>query len=165
MSRFPAFLLALVVCLSTPAAAQEAAEDFSAGFDGIAIEDIPEEYLEEMNQVYLDCANNSVFSTYFDCRCQAMRFLEERIRLGPRIARNAIMTRVNTECVNKAGIAGYSYDVCTEMVILRNYTGYRKMCECFANTVAEEYAARPYLKSRNVISIQRDAYITCGFTE
>lgn len=140
-----------------------------AGEDGekqqTDISEIPPEYLEEMNVIYQDCAGNGIFSTYYDCKCQAMLYLEERIAAGPERHRSHIMQKINRECANTAGIAGYSHGVCTEAMMLRNFRGYEELCECFANTVANEYARRPALTSRNVISLQRDAYISCGLTE
>ncbi len=133
--------------------------------DKTDIEDIPPEYLAEMEEIYQKCNSNDVFSTYFDCRCQAMRFLDERIEAGPEIHPNLLMKKINKECVNTTGIAGYSYGVCEQSMMVRNFHGYKKLCECFANTVAKEYANRPYLESRNIISLQRDAYLSCGMAD
>jgi hypothetical protein len=146
-------------------ARQKAEEEQKEKIRQLDVTEIPPEYLQEMEEIYQQCSGNDVYSTYFDCRCQAMRFLDKRIELGPEVHHATIMYQINKECTNTPAIAGYAHGVCKDMMLLRSYKGYEELCECFANTYASEYAKKPDLRSRNLISLQRDAYIACGMVD
>ncbi len=131
----------------------------------VKIEDISPQYLEEMELIFQECTQSDLLSTYYDCQCQAMRFLDERILAGPEVYYGHIRNNLRKECLNLPGIAGMSLGVCNEQMQAQNFKNYDKLCECFANTVARNFAKRPYLESRNIISLQRDAYVSCGVTD
>lgn len=125
------------------------------------------EYLAEMDRIYSICTGSSFYSTYYDCKCQAVKFLDQRIKLGPDLPPDSIMMNVNTECANVPGLAGYAYNLCTEKLSLLNYKDkdFAPFCECFANKFAKTYAKNPRLSSRNVQVLQTDAYRECGFAD
>lgn len=130
-------------------------------------ESIDPAYLDEMDRIYNTCAGSSLYSTYYDCRCQAVKFLDARIKRGPNPPTEYILSDINTECANVAGLAGYAYELCTGKLSLLNYKdkAFAPFCECFANAYARSYAKAPRLSSRHVQLLQKKAYQTCGFGE
>lgn len=136
-----------------------------AGTLGPAAETIDPRYLDEMDQIYNTCATSSLYSIYYDCRCQAIKFLDERIKQGPNPPTEYIMIDVNTQCANVPGLAGYAYEDCTKKLSLLNYKDkdFAPFCECFANRFARSYAKNPRLSSLHVQALQKDAYKTCKF--
>ncbi len=124
-------------------------------------------YLAEMDQVYNICATSSLYATYYDCKCQAVKFLDQRIKLGPSLPIESLMMRINTECANIPDLAGYAYNLCTKNLSLLHYKDkdFAPFCECFANKFAKSYAREPMLSSRHVQMLQKNAYAACGFSD
>jgi hypothetical protein len=120
-------------------------------------------FLQEMENFYGRCSNNSVTATYYDCRCLAVKYLDKRIELGRYYEPQELMNEIRGECANPAEIAGYSYGVCTKQLALmdrsENAPAY---CECFANAFAKSYLRRPQLSSRYIQILQRNAYAKCS---
>lgn len=166
MRVFVLSLIAFCVCVLLPSSYAAAQAQGGASGQNGAPETNPA-YLAEMDRVYNLCSTSSFYSTYYDCKCQAVKFLDQRIKLGPDLPFESIMMNVNTECTNVPGLAGYAYDLCTEKLSLLNYKDkdFAPFCECFANKFAKTYAKRPRLSSRNVQILQKNAYRECGFAD
>lgn len=120
-------------------------------------------FLQEMENFYGRCRNNSVTATYYDCRCLAVRYLDKRIELGRYYEPSELMNEIRGECANPAEIAGYSFGVCTkQMTLLDRTENAQAYCECFANAFAKSYMRNPQLSSRYIQILQRNAYNKCA---
>ncbi len=120
-------------------------------------------FLQEMENFYGRCSNNSVTATYYDCRCLAVKYLDKRIELGRYYEPQELMNEIRGECANPAEIAGYSYGVCTKQLALMDRSeNAQAYCECFANAFAKSYLRRPQLSSRYIQILQRNAYAKCS---
>lgn len=120
-------------------------------------------FLQEMDNFYGRCQNNSVTATYYDCRCLAIRYLDKRIELGRYYEPQELMNEIRGECANPAEIAGYSYGVCTKQLALMDRAeNSQAYCECFANAFAKSYMRNPQLSSRYIQVLQRSAYAKCS---
>lgn len=167
MKIFALLPVVLCVCmLLLPSFAAAQARGDASGQQNSA-SGIDPQYLAEMDKVYSLCSTSSFYSTYYDCKCQAVKFLDQRIKLGPDLPFESIMMNVNMQCTNVPGLAGYAYNLCTEKLSLLNYKDkdFAPFCECFANKFARTYAKRPRLSSRHVQVLQTDAYRECGFAD
>ncbi len=127
--------------------------------------DLVNELLEEMQQVHDTCASDGLQSRFYDCECLAVQYLDKRLEMGPEASNGKIMMQINKECANPVGVAGYSYGVCEERMILMNRPDFKSVCECFANTVAKTYGERPRLESRYWQRVQAYAYTQCGYVK
>lgn len=179
LRRFPIFLMFLLAFAAprAPALAQDAAPGNPPGVQALADprqkpakpltppKDVPVAYLEEMDDVYRECEANNLFTLFYDCQCLSVKYLDKRIELGPWPTRDAIMVRINTQCANIPGIAGYTYGVCENRMMMRGRQDYKELCECFGRTVAGKYARQPALNSRYFQVLQRDAYLKCGLNK
>lgn len=128
-------------------------------------EDIPLAYLEEMNEIYQDCYASDFLFTWIDCRCQAMRYLEERIALGPDMSRSYLLNRLSGDCPNTVGAAGNAYQSCIEWRMQSNHVGYEDFCRCVAQHTAKAYEQIRVVNSINIIEMKKRAYARCGIAK
>lgn len=126
---------------------------------------VPVEYLEEMEEIYQECEKDGILSKFYDCRCKAVHYIDEKMSSGPETNKYTILEEIKEECVDTASIAGNSINECRETLLSRGISNYEELCECFANTYAREFAKNPQLESRNLINIKRDAYVKCGLAD
>lgn len=131
------------------------------GNRGIAPTDIPEEVLAEMARVESDCSQNFFYSSFHDCRCIAVKFVDERMKRGPDVAHTTILTAVTNECPNIPGAAGYIYASCSQYMDWTNPVE-DSYCRCTANRVAEKYGKAPRMNTRYIQRLRRDAMVECG---
>lgn len=124
-------------------------------------EELPKELLDEMVSVEKECSDNTYFSAFQDCRCIAVKYLDERIKRGPYAVRNIIMNDVNTMCPNTPGVAGYIYKSCTEYMSWAR-PDYEDFCRCTANKVAERYTRNPRMNNDYIGGLRKNAMLECG---
>lgn len=134
---------------------------------GAGASEVDPKYLEEMDKIYNICAGSGLYSTFYDCKCQAVKFLDQRIKRGPNPPTENIMVDVNKECANIPDIAGYAYQKCMDKLSLLNYKekSLAPFCECAANKYAKGYAKDPRLSSVHLQGLQKSAYRECGFSD
>ncbi len=134
-------------------------------FGGIPFDQIPEEYLEEMDKAYEECSSSNFHNKFLDCECWAMRFLEKRIEMGPEAHYLKVKLAIENTCPNPAGIAGYTFNQCAEWRRRRDHLDYEDYCKCVANTVALNFAETPRLSSVALIELRKDAFLSCGYSD
>jgi hypothetical protein len=131
----------------------------------VDLSEIPEILLREMDDVQRSCQENYFYSSFHNCECIAITFLDERIKSDPRRSRDAVLTSVQSKCANDAGVAGYVYTGCADFLSYKIPDAYEGVCTCVANRVAQRYARAPLPNIRYVENIRRDAYTECGLGE
>lgn len=101
--------------------------------------DIPEEAIIEAEAFEKACAANINLSTYYDCECWSMRFLETRLELGPLTQPEVVMMRIGAECPNTPAIAGSGYDSCIAQGIdfFPKKQDPEEYCSCVGNAYAK----------------------------
>ncbi|MCD8563066.1 MAG: hypothetical protein LRY54_03260 [Alphaproteobacteria bacterium] len=101
--------------------------------------EIPEEAITEAIQVGKDCAADEMMSTYYDCECRAMRFLEARLQHGPLDNASTVMLDIQGECPNLPAIAGSAYNTCIHQGIAFFPAGQdpEEYCTCVGNSYAK----------------------------
>jgi len=104
-------------------------------------EQIPQDYLDEMQAFYEECESNYYLSGHHDCRCMASEYLDERIEQGRFADSSLIRLNVTKSCPSEERAAGYSYRSCFD----NGYTvpeGYdvEAFCACTANQYARLFA-------------------------
>ncbi|WP_435640354.1 hypothetical protein [Micavibrio aeruginosavorus] len=124
-------------------------------------EDLPKELLDEMVSVEKECSDNTFFSAFQDCRCIAVKYLDERIKRGPYAVRNIIMNDVNTMCPNTPGVAGYVYKSCSEYMSWTR-PDFEAFCRCTANLVADRYTRLPKMNNEYISGLRKRAMLECG---
>ncbi len=131
---------------------------------GIAPAEIPEVLMQELKEVENICTANYMYSSFHDCRCVAVKFLDARIAADPATSRDAIFKQVAAQCVDKVSIIGYIYPSCYDIMKLHYPDTYRSICECTANKVAEDYAANPVVNIRYIEGLRKTAFRQCGMS-
>ncbi len=124
--------------------------------------DIPEILMNEMKEIERNCEANYFYSSFHNCRCVAVKFLDERLKSDPDIPQSTIFKRVNAQCPDKIAIAGFVYRSCYDFMKFHRPDDYVDFCECAAKDVAEKYAARPAVNLRYIESLRKKAFIGCG---
>ena len=105
--------------------------------------DMQEELLAEAERYYNTCLNSGTYASYHDCRCLGGKYLDKRLELGPKADEYTVSSKIESECVDKVSIAGFSYEKCTRMFVYAHLSNLKQFCACFANKVAEMYAKDP----------------------
>lgn len=156
--------LILLFLLSLPFAPAEAQENSAAAPEGNApmisvtrgalpndkqiIPGTPSEAdLAEANHVYSDCAMDERESSYYDCKCTSVTFLQLR-QMDTRDAYDrptpaaVLIGQARQACPNPTGIAGETYTRCLDWAPrIRN--DYEEFCACYANDYAKRFAYAP----------------------
>lgn len=125
-------------------------------------EDIPEIVWQEMLDVEETCRQNGFYSSFHDCRCIAIKFLDARLRNDPGRSKDSIFNFVSRECPDEVAIAGFIYSGCSDFMKQRAPTKFSEFCTCTANNVARIYKQNPMPNMRHIENIQREAYVECG---
>lgn len=127
-------------------------------------DEIPEEAVKEAQQVEKDCAADPMLSTYFDCECRAMRFLEARLERGPIDDAGAVMLDIKGECPNTPAIAGAAYKTCIEQGISFFPSGQdpEEYCSCVGRSYAKLYArAGQDFDTQLIVELKTMATLSC----
>jgi hypothetical protein len=129
-----------------------------------SFDEIPEEVIEEAEQVARDCAADPMLSTYYDCECRAMRFIEVRIMRGPVEDQSTVLLDIRGECPNTPAIAGSAYQTCIQQGISFFPAGQdpEEYCSCVGNSYAKLYArAGQAFDSRLIVQLKTIATLSC----
>lgn len=127
-------------------------------------DEIPEEVIEEAEQIEQRCTDSSTMSVYYDCECWAMRFLEQRLIRGPEVSQNSVMMDIGTECPNTPAIAGYAYNTCIHQGISTFPSGQdpEEYCECVGNSYAKLYErSGQTLTSSLIVKMKTISALSC----
>lgn len=140
--------------------------DIQAGAQTEDTEKIPEEYLQEANEVYSACANDYNESQYFNCECLSLSYLDERIRLGPTASSYEVRTNLGRQCFDAINAAGPTYDSCIRKANrLQPGTDPELYCECVANTyVRLLQGQKPRINSKSITYFRVEARKRCSST-
>lgn len=102
------------------------------------LSDIPDEYIIEASKFGEECRNDYTLPLYFDCRCMAVTFLDERIKRGPDASVSGIRNSMGDKCKDGTGIAGQIYEEClNDFVNAPKHLDPEEFCSCYGNTYAE----------------------------
>jgi len=120
--------------------------------------------LQEMNQVFADCQNNMYESGAQDCRCYSVKYLEQRILLGPKVPADEIAVKLDGSCANLPAIAGDFYKNCMAFNegLLNDAGSY---CTCFGNRVAKNYEKSPGSTAIHLMTLRDEATDHCQYAE
>ena len=161
------FLMILVTILLLPALAFAQAADNSAVPEGnepligITRGSLPsmkqivprtpsEAELQEANAIFRGCADNDRESSYYDCECISLNFLQQRL-LDQRDANDnptaSPFLKARKSCPNPTGIAGMTYSRCLSWAP-RLHSDYEVFCTCYANDYAKRFAYNPTSKPK-----------------
>ena len=128
-----------------------------------SLDEIPDEYLIEANDYYVECANNFTMQQYYNCECLSLAFLDKRIEVGPSVHASSLKFALRTECRDAINAAGPVYEDCLRAAYrFKRSVDPEKFCECVANTYVEAMnSAAPEINSRNIVSYQTFAHARC----
>lgn len=127
-------------------------------------DEIPEEAIIEALKVADECKADQLLSTYYDCDCRGMRFLEKRLIRGPNASQQAVEMDIGAECPNLPAIAGASYQTCIGRGI--SYFPARHdpeaYCSCLGNAYAKLYEqSGRSINMRLMIKMETIAALSC----
>ncbi len=125
---------------------------------------VPDEYIEEANSFYDECAGNYFMGQYYNCECLSLAYLDERIDGGPTMEASRIKQNITNECRDAIGAAGPIYQKCLQRANRFNYgTDPEIYCECVANTYVKTISRdAPSINSKSMVSYQSYAYNVCN---
>ena len=161
---FLSILCVFLVLTSFPLAAQilpERSQERERLSEIIPPEDIPLEFLEEMEEINSRCENDGFDNQHRDCRCYAMRFLDERLRYN-HVEQNVIHDIISNECYDAARMAGHYLAVCMTGTAQLETSNVEGLCQCFANRVARRLADLDHVRRVHINGFQIEAYRHCG---
>lgn len=147
--------------LSSPAKPQDT-QPSNKDVSQVPPEDIPDILMAEFVDVQTNCENNYYYSSFHDCRCVAVQYLEARMKGDPSLSRDQVFKQVAAKCPDKVAIAGFIYPACYDLMKTQSPDNYRSLCECTAREVAEKYTQRPIVSLSYIESLRRNAFLTCG---
>lgn len=167
---FPLFILTLL--LSTPAFAQARGTYIVKDSVYFTMDDgiqSPEEMIEEAEYVQGVCSRDPYHTQYFDCECIAAEFLQIRETAGPMKPQYEILRELtkgnNAKCANTVGIAGDTYNYCTEYSATRRELETAEenesYCTCAANKAASDFTRSPRLSISHIRNIKVNAMSYC----
>ena len=121
------------------------------------------EELDEMQSVYNRCTKR-FHSQYLDCRCIAVKFLDQRMTEGPKPPKRLLLDRVYKQCPATANIAGKTYRRCLGWASMRR-SDYKRFCECYANEYASIFSKNPSLRSHAQQNMMSKAMDECDYNQ
>lgn len=106
----------------------------------IDMSDIPDEFIIEASEFGEYCRNDHTMPLYFDCRCKAVSYLDERIKRGPDASGSSIRIAIANLCKDGTGISGHVYEKClNDFVNAPKHLDPEEFCSCYGNTYAEYF--------------------------
>lgn len=117
------------------------------------------EQLDEALQVTQDCKQGSFSTTFFDCDCVGMKFLENRQKMGDKADAVQILIASRKSCPNAAGLAGSSEAQCQTWAAPMRPRDFKPFCACFANRLGRTYEKNPSMNE-----MVREAQMTEAFS-
>lgn len=126
--------------------------------------EIPEEAIVEAEAFQKACVADVNLSTYYECDCWAMRFLEARLVRGPDIQQDIIMMDIGSECPNTAAIAGSAYKNCIAQGIdfFPKKQDPEEYCSCVGNSYAKLFErSGQSIDSKLMIQLRTMASLSC----
>lgn len=159
LSLFFALFAALSV-VSAPAV-------YAQSTQSIKLEDIPDEYFEDMDRFHAECKTTSRYSRYYDCDCLSVAYLDKRLEVGLEVDRARILLNLEHNCFDATGAAGHHYNICMDnRNYHEDYVPREIYCECFANHVAKLYNTGNFdTGSEDSMTVQGAAYRRCDDRE
>ncbi|MDB5490182.1 MAG: hypothetical protein JWO78_31 [Micavibrio sp.] len=123
--------------------------------------EIPDVVMEEMKQIENSCTKNYFYSSFHDCKCISVKFLDARLKSDPNMSKDRVFNSIAAQCVDEPGVAGYVYKSCADyMKSIR--VDFDSFCTCSANKVAASYKKNPMMSLRYIESLRRNAFVDCG---
>lgn len=163
-------LLLWLVLVPTVSSAQEFREkpftlNTDQTFNLPPFDQIERRHLDEMNAVYHQCLSDSFAFGHRDCKCYAMAFLEERLKI-PTVDREVVETAVENVCYDPKRMAGYYFQQCVNSMNL-NVINSKKdpvsLCECFGKAISRNFTTLNNTSFTALQSLRANAYGECHF--
>jgi len=115
----------------------------SARFKSLS-KDSQKKLLDEVDAFYKRCNGSGNYASYHDCQCLSVKFLDTWLAMGPKANQYKVSAKIENECPNKPGIVRFSKAKCNTNFVTNAPQGQvERFCTCFANKVADLYAANP----------------------
>lgn len=121
------------------------------------------EQVDEALAVSQDCARHSRSSTYFDCDCVGMKFLELRRAAGDKAHAPFLLIEAEKSCPNMAGIAGQTYERCLAWGPQEIGYNYKEFCSCFGSEYGRIYGKNPTSNLMHREAQMTDAMTKCKY--
>lgn len=166
-------ILAFILCFFTSdfAHAQRTSETITKTIEKKTEFDLPPPdqidyaHLNEMNRIYRECTYNSIESGLRDCKCYAMSYLEQRVKL-PNVSQQIIEGAIFQQCFDAKNINDYYFSECVitvnaELTVQRKGKDPLTVCECFANEMANSIAQMRKVIHKTLQKAKTKAYSTC----
>ncbi len=125
--------------------------------------EIPTAYIDEAIAYGEKCAANPQMTQYYNCECMAVRYLDERVEVGPDTNESLIALKIDNQCRDGTQAAGVMYSKCLRGG-LRPPEGMDldKFCSCVGNTYAKLYEnGRSSMSSGLYIAMRSRSITAC----
>ena len=123
--------------------------------------EIQQQLVDEAMIIEDECSGRNRYSTFYDCRCMAVKYIDQRIKLGPDANQNQVYESIdNKECRSIEGMAGYTYERCYRHNSMDPKV--EEKCTCAANEVAKKMFDVDILSGPVVQRLTVQAFIDCG---
>lgn len=96
--------------------------------------------LTEAMEVFDKCVGKKSYATYHDCECLKEKFVHARMA-DTDTHQNFLLSRLSKSCPNIPGIKTMAFNGCENISISKDQP--EGFCACVADSVAEQYAAKP----------------------
>lgn len=127
------------------------------------LSNIPDEYIFEANEFHDYCLSKPQLKNHYNCKCMALKYLDQRIESGPAKNKSSIMMDIRGECTDLTEAAGYQYQHCmANAVLMPSEIPPETFCECYANTYAKLFKLYKVSPSSTVsVKLETQAMISC----
>lgn len=126
---------------------------------------IPQIVIEEAQDFLQECQGRTQLSSYYQCECLALKFIDERFKAGPEPNRDVITGRTlrYSECRDVVNATGRAYNECLSTPLGKtDREEHEKFCACYANQYGKMLENSDLsISSRNEIGLRRGARISC----
>ena len=130
-----------------------------------ALPQIPYVYVQEAEDVRVQCEGTFNDSRFYDCECMAATFLQDRMLAGPEESRDSLLREVRrkTDCRDAMGAAGSEFSAClSSRSMLPDTVKPGAYCECYANAFATTFEKGRFLVSPRALSrLKLHAHTQC----
>ncbi len=172
---FSYFLLVIALCLPSLSNAQTQDRNRSDSqkviyskdkvFDLPPPNEIKRAFLVEMDSVHNECKIDIFENGHRDCKCYAMSFLEQRVKL-PNVSKDIIESAIYNTCFDKGKMEAFYFGQCTAKIKVEKMIKKKKdpieVCDCYAKSVADKISRHSRVNYKTLNWVEKDAYVGCG---
>lgn len=167
MKHLALLIFISLLCLSilpVSAGAQTPAPAPAEPADENTYAEVPDEFIQEAQRFADHCKGDADMRQYKDCECLAVKYLDQRIKLGKDADSTAILGAIEEQCPDATEAAGIHFEKCkADLLTIPPGVPVDAYCACYANNFAKLFeASNAEAYSGTFVRLRVQAHMICS---